>query len=339
MKSLTLELIGTSLGQVGSSLLFLLLGFALLDVILYFTAAKIFHSKNSLIVALVSPAVVGLALLVAFPILYEVRLAFSNMSLRHFRNPSFSLALGAENFSEIFNSPILKQAMFFPVLLRTILWTGIQVAFHVSIGLFLAVLLNRPMRLRNIYRTLLVIPWAVPQVIACLTWKGEFHFEYGFLNVMLRGIGLPAVQWKLDPFWNFAAMNLTNVWLGVPFMMVICLGGLKGISHEYYEAAEMDGASGWRKFRRITLPLMQPVLTPAVILGVIWTFNNFNVPYFINEFELETSDILVTALFRSAFEYNRYGFSAAFALVIFAILFIFAFVYIRATGALKGVRE
>ena len=338
MKALTMDIIGLGLGQVGIAFLVLVLGFGILDLLLWLIFGKILRTRNSLIVLLIAPAFVGLALLVIFPIIYEVRLAFSNMSLRHFKDPSFSLAQAWTNFSEIFNSPILQQARFLPVFLRTILWTFAQVSCHVVFGLFLATLLNKPIRLRNLYRTLLVIPWAIPQVIACLTWRSEFHYEYGFINIMLRTIGLPAIQWKSDAMWNFVAMNITNIWLGVPFMMVICLGGLKGISREYYEAAEIDGASGWIKFRRVTLPLLQPVLTPAIILGVIWTFNNFNVPYFINENRLETSDILVTALFRSAFEYNRYGFSAAFAIVIFVILFHFSVFYIRSTGALKGVR-
>ncbi len=93
------------------------------------------------------------------------------------------------------------------------------------------------------------------------------------------------------------------------------------------------------QFRSITLPMLRPILTPAIILGTIWTFNNFNVPYMINKYELETSDILVTALFRAAFEYNRYGFSAAFALVILLVLFVFTLTYIRVTGGIKGAYE
>jgi arabinogalactan oligomer/maltooligosaccharide transport system permease protein len=146
---------------------------------------------------------------------------------------------------------------------------------------------------------------------------------------MLTRIGLQAVQWKSDPFWNFVAMNITNIWLGIPFMIVILLGGLQSLSPSYFEAADMDGASGVRKLRTITLPLIQPIMTPAIVLGIIWTFNNFNVPYFINENNLETSDILVTALFRAAFDFNRYGFSAMFALVIFLILLAITIVYMR----------
>ena len=244
--------------------------------------------------------------------------------------PSFGLQEGLKNFKEIFTQPILKQIHFLQLFGQTMLWTIIQVTSHVVLGLGLAMLMNRPIKFRGLYRTLIIVPWAIPQVIAVLAWRGEFHYEYGFLNLMLTRMGFEAIQWKVNPLWNFVAMNITNIWLGVPFMMVILLGGLQSIPETYYEAANVDGANKWEKFRHITLPLIQPVMTPAVILGVIWTFNNFNVPFLINaEYELETSDILVTALFRSAFEYSRYGFAAAFSLVIFAILLIFCIVYMR----------
>ncbi|MEW6100969.1 MAG: sugar ABC transporter permease [Candidatus Omnitrophota bacterium] len=251
--------------------------------------------------------------------------------MRHFQNPTYGIIQGVNNFRTIFSQPVLKQANFFPIFLRTILWTVIQITCHVTFGLGLALLLNRKMVLRGLYRTLLIIPWAVPQVVATLAWRGEFNFEYGFINIFLRDLGLKPIQWKLHPFWNFVAVNITNIWLGIPFMMVILLGGLQSISHTYYEAADMDGAGPFSKFKNITLPLLKPIMTPAVVLGVIWTFNNFNVPYFINEYELETSDILVTALFRAAFEYNRFGFAAAFAFIIFFILLGFTLLYMKIT--------
>jgi arabinogalactan oligomer/maltooligosaccharide transport system permease protein len=230
---------------------------------------------------------------------------------------------------------VLKQAFFFPVFFRTVLWTAINILFHVAGGLGLALLLNRPMRGKGIYRTLIILPWAIPQVIAALAWRGEFNYEFGFVNLMLGKVGISPIQWLTAPGWNFVAMCIVNIWLGIPFMMVILLGGLQSISQEYYEAAEIDGASSFQQFRNITMPLLQPVMTPAIILGTIWTFNNFNIPFFINQNELETSDILVTALFRAAFQYNRYGFAAAFAFVIFIVLLLYSIFYIRFTGALK----
>jgi len=339
MSLLTPEVITGSLSQVGSMVLYVFLGALVVEVVVYFVFGKIFKSKYTLPYMLLAPAAIGLTLLVIYPMAYEVRLAFTNMSLRHFRNYSLSLAQGLQNFKLIFAEPVLKQVKFFPLLSRTILWTVINLIFHVSGGLVLAILLNRRMRGRGIYRTLLVFPWAIPQIVAVLAWRGEFHFEYGFINVMLQRIGLQPIQWMVDPFWNFVAACITNIWLGIPFMMIIILGGLQSIPIEFYDAAEIDGDSRWQQFRSITLPMLRPILTPAVILGTIWTFNNFNVPYMINKYELETSDILVTALFRAAFEYNRYGFSAAFALVILLILFVFTLTYIRVTGGIKGVYE
>jgi arabinogalactan oligomer/maltooligosaccharide transport system permease protein len=122
-------------------------------------------------------------------------------------------------------------------------------------------------------------------------------------------------------------------------MMVLILGGLQSISPEFYEAAEIDGANSRQSFRAITMPLLRPVLTPAIILGTVWTFNNINVPFFMNPNELETSDILVTAVFRQAFQYNRYGDAAAFAFIIFLILLAFTVFYIQKTGSLKGAYE
>jgi arabinogalactan oligomer/maltooligosaccharide transport system permease protein len=349
------------LGEVGQTLLLILFGAVAISGLTYLVLGVLFKSRFALPFTLLAPAIVGLCLLVIYPMGYEVRLAFSNMSLKHFKEPTYSLAEGWNNFKEVFNQPVLKQVMFLPsitpeqstvngvtqeimvfkpgLLLRTFLWTGIQVPAHVLGGLLLALLLNRPMKLRGLYRAFLIIPWALPPIVAILAWRGEFHFEYGFINIMLRGLGLAAVQWKLDPTANFVAMNIVNIWLGIPFMMVILLGGLQSIPGELYEAAEIDGATWWQQFRKITWPLLQPVLTPAIILGVIWTFNNFNVPFFINENELESSDILVTALFRAAFQYNQYGFAAAFAFVIFFILLGFSIVYINSTGALRGVTE
>jgi arabinogalactan oligomer/maltooligosaccharide transport system permease protein len=407
MQHITLDVILNALGEVGSTVLFILLGAALLELAVYFLWSPLTASSRTLdqrlrvlgdalrhvvstvllvgalifVVAMVSPgrepsqlasfwpvpivafvigaslspnivkvfkpdlrlpymllvpAIVGLLLLQVYPLLWELNVSFTNLSPRHFQSPDF---VGLINYIEVFTKPVLKQVHFVPVFLRTLLWTVINLTFHVGGGMALALLLNRDLRFKGVYRTLLVLPWAIPQVIACLAWRGEFHYEYGFVNIMLRRVGLSALQWLTEPTWNFLAMCLTNIWLGIPFMMVILLGGLQSISGEFYEAAEIDGASPVQQFRHITLPLLQPVLTPAIILGIIWTFTNFNVPFFINQNELETSDTLVTALFRSAFQYFNLGDAAAFAFVNFGILFVLSAFYVRASGGLKGATE
>lgn len=351
MQQLLSQLI-PSLSEVGTTLLFLVVVVLSIEILVYLVFGLLLRSRHTLTAMLIAPAAVGLTILVIYPLLWEFNLSLTNMSLRRFGDKAQYVWVACatsetpiqgpwlveclfRNYVDVFRMPVLKQVYFLPVFGRTVLWTFSNVVLHVAGGMALALLLNRKMRGRGVYRALLIIPWAIPQVIAVLAWRGEFHFEYGYFNIILNSLGFMPIEWKASPIWNFVAMVMTNVWLGIPFMMVILLGAMQSISGEYYEAAEMDGASGVQQWRHITLPLIQPVLTPAVILGTIWTFNNFNVPYFINQNELETSDILVTALFRAAFEYNRYGFSAAFAFVIFLLLLLYSVVYIRVTGTLK----
>jgi arabinogalactan oligomer/maltooligosaccharide transport system permease protein len=337
--TLSLSVMLRSLGEVGSTVLLVALAVAAMELVLWLVFEKLLHWKNALVIMLIAPAAVGLFMLVVYPMLFELRLTFSNMNLRRFKNPDYGLQYLWENLVWVFTQPVLKSVSFLPLLLRTLTWTGIQIVGHVCFGMMLALLLNRKIKLRGLYRTILVFPWAVPQIIAVLAWRGEFHFEYGYINIILRGLGFAAINWKVDPFWNFAAVNIVNIWLGVPFMMITLLGGLQSIDPTYYEAAEIDGASGVAKFTHITLPLVKPVLTPAIVLGIIWTFNNFNVPFFINENELESSDILVTALFRAAFEYNNYGKAATFAFAIFILLLILTVIYMRVSGFRPNVKK
>ena len=324
-----------SLQEVGTTVLYIFIGTAILEVILYLILMKWLNYRYALPFMLIAPATVGLIALVVIPLGWEFWISMTNMSLKYFKEPQFK---GFLNYARVFTEPVLKDVTFWPLFLRTVLWTVINVAFHVIGGLSLALLLNRKMRFRGLYRTILVLPWAVPQVIAVLAWRNEFHYEFGFINIMLRGIGLEPIQWLTTPAPNFIAMCITNIWLGIPFMMIILLGGLQSINDEYYEAAQMDGANPWQQFTSITVPLLSPVMTPAIILGTVWTFNNFNIPFFINQNEIESSDILVTALFRAAFQYNRYGFSAAFAFVIFIILIAYSIFYLKRSGTLKGIK-
>jgi arabinogalactan oligomer/maltooligosaccharide transport system permease protein len=293
---------------------------------------------------LVAPAAVGLTVLIVYPLLWELNVSFTKMSLRNFGNPGFlgldrGWFVGLDNYKEVFTLPVLKLTGFWQLLGQTVLWTVANVSLHVLGGMGLALLLHRQMRGKGIYRALIILPWAIPQVIALLVWRTEYNFEFGAVNQLLGLVGIAPIRWLSEPFWNFLAMIITNVWLGIPFMMVIILGGLQSISADYYEAAEVDGATSRQSFRHITLPLLRPVLTPAIILGTVWTFNNINVPFFINPNELETSDILVTGIFREAFQYNRYGDAAAFAFVVFLLLLVFTVFYIRVTGSLKGAYE
>jgi arabinogalactan oligomer / maltooligosaccharide transport system permease protein len=228
---------------------------------------------------------------------------------------------------------------FYNIFLKTIVWTVVNVTFHVVIGVFLAILLNRNIKGKPFFRTLLILPWAIPQYIVALTWRGMFNYEYGSINLIInKYLSLPAVEWLRSPTEAFIAVIITNIWLGFPFMMVIALGGLQSIPHELYEAADIDGATAWRKFKTITAPLLRPVMIPAITLGIIWTFNNVNIIWLVTNGG-EPSDqthILVSYVYKAAFNLYRYGYAAALSMVVFFILLIFSLTFMKRTQATKA---
>jgi len=153
------------------------------------------------------------------------------------------------------------------------------------------------------------------------------------VNALLVMLGLEPIGWFTRFSTAFAANVATNTWLGFPFMMVVALGALQSIPQDLYEAAEVDGASRWAQFRRITLPLLRPALLPAVILGCVWTFNMFNIIYLVSGGEAGT-DILVSEAYRWAFQRNeQYGFAAAYSVLIFFVLLAWPQVTKRASKA------
>ncbi len=277
------------------------------------------------------PAFVVMAMMVFYPLGYGFYLSLTDMSLATFKNPNF---IGFANYAKL-----LQEAAFLRTLGRTIVWTAVNVFFHVSIGLFLAILLNRKLPGKGLLRVLLIIPWAVPQYIVALTWRGMLNNQFGAINIFLQRIGFSAIPWLTDPTWTFIGAILTNIWLGFPFMMMISLGGLQSIDKEFYEAAEIDGASGIQQFKNITLPLLKPVLAPAVVLGTVWTFNMLNVILIIaGGFGNEKTQILVTEVYRLAFNFYRYGYAAAYSVVIFLILLIFGMTFMKKTQGIEEVR-
>jgi len=194
------------------------------------------------------------------------------------------------------------------------------------------VLLNREVRGRSVYRVLLIVPWAVPAFVSAFAWKFMFNEDFGFINQMLRGVGLSGVSWFSDRWTALFTAIVTNIWLGVPFMMVALLGGLQAIPKEQYEAAEMDGASPWQRFGNVTLPGLRPVTMTVVLLSTIWTFNMFPVIYLVTGGQpAGETEILVTGAFRAAFEGIRdYSLSATYGVLILSVLIVFAAFYRRA---------
>lgn len=280
---------------------------------------------------LLAPAAAIMLAVVLFPLLYNFYLAFRNMSLFRFTDHTW---VGVAQFRQLLAEPV-----FWTLLLKSVVWTVVNVTLHVVLGVALAILLSGPVRGRAFYRTLLILPWAMPQYISALTWRGMFNYEYGAVNLILgRWFHLPGVPWLTDPFWAFASPILVNVWLGFPFMMIVALGGLTAIPREQYEAAELDGASAWQRFRNITIPGIVPILTPAVLLGTIWTFNNMAVIWLVSRGgqPADQTHILVTYIYKIAFTYYRYSFAAAFSVVVFLLLLGFVIWTVRRTSPLEA---
>jgi len=234
--------------------------------------------------------------------------------------------VGLANYADILTAggrDLLGHGSFYLVLLVTILWTVLNVALHVAIGVALALLLSRPaLALKGPYRVLLILPWAVPNYVTALSWKGMFHRQFGAINAVLDTVGVEPVSWFAQWSTAFTANVATNVWLGFPFMMVVTLGALAAIPKDLYEAAAVDGATAWQRFRLITVPNLLPMLAPAVVMGSVWTFNMFNVVFLVSGGEPDGStEILVSEAYRWAFtRSSQYGYAAAYAVLIFLIL-------------------
>lgn len=231
--------------------------------------------------------------------------------------------VGLQNYEKVFASQD-----FWKVFGQTLIWTFVNVFFHFVLGLGLALILNQHLRLKGLWRALLLIPWAVPSYITAFSWRWLFNGDYGFFNHLIAGMGLNRISWLSDPFWSMFAVCVTNIWLGVPFMMITLLGGLQGIPDELYEAAQIDGASRARQFWSVTLPMLKPVAMVTVLLGIVWTFNMFNIIYLVTQDNPHT-DILATFAFKAFFVRGEYGLACAYAVVILICLSAFSLLYLK----------
>jgi arabinogalactan oligomer / maltooligosaccharide transport system permease protein len=250
--------------------------------------------------------------------------------------------VGLQHFWTILSSrdwPLTSPMSFWFTLVVTVTWTVANLVIHVGTGIMLAMLLREPwVRLRGVWRAALILPWAVPSYITALIWKSMFHVQYGAINSLITLVSGSSERVQIDWFgsWvpSFGANPITNSWLGFPFMMVVTLGALQSIPRELEEAAEVDGAGFFFRFRHVIWPLLKPALLPAVIMGSVWTFNMFNIIYLVSAGEPDGStEILISEAYRWAFTRgNRYGYAAAYAVLIFGVLVV----YSRAANRLVG---
>jgi len=265
-----------------------------------------------------APALTILLFALVYPLIYNVILSLSDANIYHIRDWKIT---GFRQYALVFAEP-----EFWIIFSKTMLWTAASTFLQVALGLSLAIVLHQNfIHGQSAWRVLLLLPWAMPQYITALTWRGMFHGQDGTVNAFLgRTFGWAPIEWLNSPYEAFAAATFVNVWMGFPFMMVVALVGLRSIPQNIYESARLDGASSWTQFIRLTAPLLRPVMLPATTLGIIWNFNNLNVIWlFSNGGEPgDSTHILASYVYKSAFTYYRFGWSAALSVVIFVILFL-----------------
>jgi arabinogalactan oligomer/maltooligosaccharide transport system permease protein len=297
----------------------------------------------------VAPAILGMLVLVFFPFVYGVALSFTDTTLFNENLPLRELWSGVRNYIAILGDFqvvrstagdwVVNYQNFYWTLFVTIAWTVCNVTIGVSVGLLLALALNtKGLRYTNVYRVLLILPWAIPNYITALTWRGMFHKQYGVINQAIQMFGGEPIAWFDGVFTSFVTGIATNGWLSFPFMMVIILGGLQAIPQDAYEAARVEGANRWQQFRHITLPYLRPTLIPAIIISVVWTFNMFNIIYLVSGGEpAGSNEILITQAYKIAFEKYQYGYAAAYSVVIFLILLVYGVFQNRVTRATEAI--
>lgn len=276
--------------------------------------------------AYITPAFILIGLIVLFPILYTFYISLTNMNIYHWFD--FEV-IGFENYQKalfVFDSGFLS------ALVMTILWTVVNMVIQLIVAYFIALLLNvKFFKGKNLYKMLLMIPWAIPGYISILLWKtGMFNVEFGLLNQWLNSMGFDSVQWLNQSVLAFISMTVVNLWLALPFMIMIMDGALQSIDSTYYEVAAIEGASKIQKSRLITIPLIKPVIGPAVIITIFTTFKQFDIVYLLT---LQPSSrtgaglqTIITYAYENAFITSNYGYSSAISVIIFVLLVVFTLV-------------
>ncbi|MEN6339503.1 MAG: sugar ABC transporter permease [Clostridiaceae bacterium] len=260
---------------------------------------------------------------IVFPILYTAYISLTNMNLYHWFNFDF---VGLKNYKEalfVFDSGFLA------ALLRTVLWTVLNMALQLMIAFGLASLLNSPnLKGRGIYKTILMFPWAMPGYVSILLWKtGMFNSTFGLLNQWMEKLGLGMVRWLANDVSAFLCCTVVNLWLALPFMIMIIDGALQSVDRSLYETALLNGATRLQKTAYITVPLIKPVIGPAVIITIFTTFKQFDVIYLLTQQAGSPSGAnihtILTYAYENAFITSNYGYSSAVSIIIFLLMIAF----------------
>lgn len=289
------------------------------------------------------PAFLLLLFAVVFPILFSFAIAFTNYDL--YNSPPAKLVewVGFSTFKEIFTVDIWRST-FFDVLAWTVVWTIVASVLQVALGIFLAVVVNqKEIRFKKLFRTILVLPWAVPGFVTILIFAGLFNDSFGAVNNdILAALGIDAIPWLTDPNWARFALIMMQGWLGFPYIFLVTTGVLQSIPEDLYEAATIDGASAFSKFRHITMPMILLSISPIIITQFTFNFNNFNIIYLFNaggpavpDSTAGGTDILVSWIYKLTMQSSQYALAAALTIMLSVVVVSIALWQFRKSSTFK----
>ncbi|MFR9725153.1 carbohydrate ABC transporter permease [Streptomyces sp. MS19] len=273
-----------------------------------------------------APLVIYLVTFYAYPLYRNIELSFKDYTVASFVRGDAPF-VGWDNFAEVLDSPTLG-----PALRNTLVFTLASLVFQYGIGLALAVFFQKNFRLAGTLRALFLVPWLLPLIVSGSVWSWMMNSESGVVNAALEAFGIGQVNWLTSPHWSLVAVIVANIWIGVPFNLVLLHSGLQNIPHELYEAASLDGASAWQQFRRITFPLLRPVSAITVLLGLVYTLKVFDIIWIMTRGGPGTSS---TTLSTWSYELGfgsllpHFGPGAAVGNLLIVIALVFGLVYIR----------
>jgi multiple sugar transport system permease protein len=278
----------------------------------------------------VLPAIALLSLVLLIPLAFVLYLSVHR-----------DIGRGAMAFAGLGNyQRFLADPQFWNAMRNTVVFTVGSVALHVLLGLGVALLLNRSIKGRTIFRVVALVPWMFSSVVVAAVWRWMYSPQFGIINDILDRTGISRdaqIAWLGHLDLALPAVTFANAWRGFPFVMIIVLAGLQAIPREQYEAAAVDGASGYTSFRHVTLPNLRFVLSIAVILDSIWTFKYFDlVQVMTGGGPANATEVLTTLVYRNAFEYFQFGYASAIAVLMFLVSLVFTLVYVRLAMTEKG---
>ncbi|WP_030158773.1 carbohydrate ABC transporter permease [Glycomyces sp. NRRL B-16210] len=277
-------------------------------------------------VGFAAPLLAYLAVFYAYPLWRNIDLSVHDYTVRAFvlGNPDF---VGIEKYLEVFSSNAFPTA-----LANTALFTIVSIAFQYAIGLGLAVFFHANFRLSNLLRALFLVPWLLPLIVSASTWAWMLNSDHGIVNSVVQAFGGEQINWLTSPDTALTSVIIANIWLGIPFNLVILHAGLQQIPAEVYEAASLDGASAWQQFWRITFPLLRPVSGITLLLGFIYTLKVVDVIWIMTTGGPGNASLtLAVWSYREAFGTGQPDFSPAAAIgnLLIVIALVFGFVHVR----------